>query len=81
MKRSLEAHFTLILALCDIYVTKRICDHDNKEDLMAAVESFRKNFALKADSEFQCEINSSSEKLHALKLSDLFNRSYIIFKD
>lgn len=74
MKRSLEAHSTLILALCDIYVTRKICYVDNKEGLINAIDSFKKNFELKTDSEFQSATQSSMKTLETLQLSQLFDR-------
>lgn len=74
MKRSIEAHTTTILALCCIYVRKRICDRKNKDEIIEFLKDMKQNSSLEDDAIFQSFINSSTTKFNALEINKLFER-------
>ena len=44
MKRSIEAHTTTVLALCDIYIRKRIRDQKNKEEIILFMNKYETKY-------------------------------------
>lgn len=79
MKRSLEAHTTLILALCDIYIGGKINDDCRKVDIIACINSVRATVNLENDADFQKATQAAKEKFKTLDLSKFFDRFAISF--
>lgn len=74
MKRALEAHSTLMLALSNVLVTRKIKNHPNKSAIEACITSLRKNLMLKDDSNFQSAMKIVENDFATLEISKLFER-------
>lgn len=74
MKRAIEAHTTLVLALCNIFITKKIKENSKKDDVIACINSLKKSLSLENESAFQSAVKQASEKFSILQLTQLFNK-------
>lgn len=75
MKRAIEAHTTLVLALCNIFIVKKVDSDSQKDEIVTFMNSLKKTFSLKNDSQFQEEIDVAKVNFSE-KLDRFFNRLF-----
>lgn len=72
MKRAIEAHTTLVLALSNIYIIKKIEEHPKKDDIVTCISSLKKSLSLENDSELQNAVQLATDEFSKLHLTKLF---------
>lgn len=74
MKRSLEAHTILVLALSKIFITKKIEENSKKQDVIECLNSMKASFSLENDEGFQSAVKNATDIFATSQLAELFNK-------
>lgn len=72
MKRAIEAHTTLVLAVSNIFIAKKLEEHPKKEEIVTCISSLRESMSLANDTKFQSAVKLATDEFSKFHLTELF---------